>query len=173
MAPPAVGDAFPAAGIVLHGASPGDAVDLAARIAGKTVVLVSVPGAFTPTCTKTHIPGIVAGAADLKAAGAEEVLVVCPNDAFVTAAFGDSLGAAAKGVTLLADPWLRLAGALDQVTDSTVEPLGGPRAKRFSVVIDKAGKVAAANWEPDGTGLTCSRAGPDLVAAVKAAAGTA
>ena len=53
-----------------------------------------------------------------------------------------------------------------------MDALGGPRAKRFSLVVDKGGKLAVANWEPDsGTGLTCSRAGPDLVAAVKAAAG--
>ena len=172
MAPPSVGDAFPASGITLHGATPGEAVDLAALTAGKTVVIVSVPGAFTPTCTSQHLPGFVAGAADLKAAGADEVLCVCPNDAFVTAAWGERLGAGGK-VRMLADPQLKLARALDQVTDGTTEALGGPRAKRFSVVVAKDGKVATANWEPDGTGLSCSRAGPDLVAAVKAAAGAA
>ena len=96
-----------------------------------------------------------------------------PNDAFVTAAWGASLGTAGK-VTMLADPHLKLAEALGQVTDATVEGLGGPRAKRFSVVVDAAGKLVTANWEPEGgTGLTCSKAGPDLVAAVKKAAGKA
>ena len=94
-----------------------------------------------------------------------------PNDAFVTKSWSDALGADGKA-TFLADPHLHLARALDQVTVTTVDALGGPRAKRFSLVVDKGGKLAVANWEPDsGTGLTCSRAGPDLVAAVKAAAG--
>lgn len=51
-----------------------------------------------------------------------------------------------------------------------VGALGGPRAKRFSCVV-KDGKLAVANWEPEGgTGLSCSRAGPDLVAQIKEAA---
>jgi peroxiredoxin len=76
MPTPAVGDAFPASGITLHGATPGDAVKLDELIAGKTVVIASVPGAFTPTCHTSHIPGYIEGAADLKAAGADEIIVV-------------------------------------------------------------------------------------------------
>jgi peroxiredoxin len=93
-----------------------------------------------------------------------------PNDAFVTAAWGAGAGAQAKGVKLLADPHLTLAKALDQVTDAKADALGGPRAKRFSCVV-RDGKLVAGNWEPEGgTGLTCSRAGPDLLAQVKDAA---
>ena len=76
MAPLSVGDTFPAPGISLHGATPGDAVDLGALIKGKCVVIASVPGAFTPTCNASHLPGFIESSGDLKEAGADEIIFV-------------------------------------------------------------------------------------------------
>ncbi len=64
---------------------------------GKTVVLFSVPGAFTPTCSAKHVPGYVEKHAELKAAGIDEVWCVSVNDAFVMGAWGRDQHTAGSG----------------------------------------------------------------------------
>ena len=81
MAPVAVGDQVPS--VTLFEDSPGGKVELESLCAGKKVVMFGVPGAFTPGCSKTHLPGYVAAAADLKAGGVDEICCVSVNDPFV------------------------------------------------------------------------------------------
>ena len=146
---PSIGDPVPA-GIALE-ASPDAATTLDAVCApGKTVVLFAVPGAFTPTCSATDA---------FKAAGADEIVCITPNDVFVAAAWAQSAGADGK-VTVLADKDNALAKAWDVVLDAEGK-LGTKRIKRLSAVI-RDGKVAALNVEPDGGGATCSLAEPTL-----------
>lgn len=54
----------------------------------KKVVLVSVPGAFTPTCTANHVPGFINKIAELKAKGVDQVVIIACNDAWVMSAWG-------------------------------------------------------------------------------------
>ena len=122
--------------------------------AGKKVVLFGVPGAFTPTCSKTHLPGFVSAAADLKAKGVDLIACVSVNDAFVMKAWGESAGVGSD-VLLLADGNGDLAKAMDLELDGRGFGLG-TRCKRFAAVIDN-GVVKALNVEPGG-GLTCSAA---------------
>uniref|UniRef100_A0A0G2JSS8 Peroxiredoxin-5 n=1 Tax=Rattus norvegicus TaxID=10116 RepID=A0A0G2JSS8_RAT len=136
---------------------PGKKVNLAELFKDKKGVLFGVPGAFTPGCSKTHLPGFVEQAGALKAKGAQVVACLSVNDVFVTAEWGRAHQAEGK-VQLLADP----TGAFGKETDlllddSLVSLFGNRRLKRFSMVIDK-GVVKALNVEPDGTGLTCSLA---------------
>lgn len=122
--------------------------------AGKAVIF-AVPGAFTPGCSKTHLPGYIESYDKLKAAGVDVVACVSVNDPFVMAAWGEAHGAAGK-VRMLADLNNELGKAFDQVLDA--EPfLGNKRSKRYSAIVQD-GKVAAFFPEPDGTGLTCSLA---------------
>jgi len=58
----------------------------------KKVVLVSVPGAFTPTCQVTHITGYLAKLSELKAKGADLVIAIAYNDPFVMSAWGKANG---------------------------------------------------------------------------------
>ncbi|KAK9825361.1 hypothetical protein WJX81_003739 [Elliptochloris bilobata] len=161
--PPKAGDAVP--DVTLQEGTPGDEVKLKDLFAGKKGILFGVPGAFTPGCSKTHLPGYVSKTDALKEAGAEVVACVTVNDAFVAQAWAESAGAVGK-VHVLADPHLELTKALDVVLDAEGK-LGTKRCKRFSaVIVDNTFK--AFNVEPDGGGLTCSLVEPTM-AQLKAA----
>eukprot|EP00092_Neocalanus_flemingeri_P016001 GFUD01017320.1.p1 GENE.GFUD01017320.1~~GFUD01017320.1.p1 ORF type:complete len:158 (-),score=36.42 GFUD01017320.1:180-653(-) len=153
MAPIAVGDQVPT--VTLFEDSPGGKVELASLCAGKKVVIFGVPGAFTPGCSKTHLPGYVAAAEDMKTKGVQEIVCVSVNDPFVMAAWGKDQGAAGK-VRMLADTCGDLTKAMELQLDLSAV-LGSVRCKRFSMVVED-GKVTSLNVEPDGTGLTCSLA---------------
>ena len=94
MAPIAVGDKVP--NVTLFEDSPGGKVELASLCAGKKVVVFGVPGAFTPGCSKTHLPGYVSGAEDIKGKGVDEIVCVSVNDPFVMEAWGKDQGAGGK-----------------------------------------------------------------------------
>lgn len=127
-------------------------VQLRDLFAGKKGVLFGVPGAFTPGCTKTHLPGYVADRDALKDAGAEEVVCVSVNDAFVMGAWGDAAGAEGK-VRMLADARGELAKALGLEFEAP-DVLGNPRCRRFSAVIVD-GEIKTLNAE-EGGAMTCS-----------------
>lgn len=148
-----VGDKLPAT--KLHEGNPGNQVDIAALSAGKKVVLFAVPGAFTPGCSKTHLPGYVNDAETIKAKGVDEIVCVAVNDAFVMDAWGKQQGAEGK-VRMLADPAADFTQAVGLEVNAAV--LGGIRSKRYSMIIED-GKVTALNVEPDGFGLSCSLSG--------------
>lgn len=134
--------------------SPANKVNIAELSKGKKVVLFAVPGAFTPGCSKTHLPGYVQKADELKGSGVSEIVCVSVNDPFVMSAWAKDQQAAGK-VRMLADA----TGAFTKAVDLGLElpPLGGFRSKRYSMVIEDS-KVTALNVEADGTGLSCSLA---------------
>jgi 2-Cys peroxiredoxin 5 len=146
----AVGDAIPSGS--LHENSPGTQHDPAQLFASGKHVLFGVPGAFTPGCSKTHLPGYVAGHDAWKAKGVDSINCLAVNDAFVMAAWGQAHEADGK-VRMLADPAGDYATALGLDVNAAV--LGGKRSKRFALVVED-GKVTHLQVEPDGFGLTCS-----------------
>ncbi|XP_074087264.1 peroxiredoxin-5, mitochondrial [Macrotis lagotis] len=155
MAPIKVGDALPS--VEVFEGEPSKKVNLAELFKGKKGVLFGVPGAFTPGCSKTHLPGFVEQADALKSKGAEVVACITVNDVFVASQWGLSQKASGK-VRLLADPTGAFGKATDLLLDdSLVSLFGNRRLKRFSMVVQD-GVVKALNVEPDGTGLTCSLA---------------
>ncbi len=105
--------------------------------AGKKVVIFSLPGAFTPTCSSTHLPGYEAAYAEMKGLGIDEVYCMSVNDAFVMYQWGVKLGA--KNVKLLPDgngEFSRKMGMLVEKSN-----LGfGMRSWRYSMVVND-GKV--------------------------------
>lgn len=135
--------------------SPANKVNLADLSAKGKVVVFAVPGAFTPGCSKTHLPGFVASADKIKeSSGVKEIVCLSVNDPFVMQAWGKEHEATNK-VRMLAD----VSGEFTKAVDLGLElaPLGGYRSKRYSMVVEN-GVVTQLNVEPDGTGLSCSLA---------------
>src|SRR5579871_3107092 len=93
----AVGDRMPD-GIFRVKPDDGPAREISASelFAGQRVVLVGVPGAFTSTCHNAHVPQFVENATALRARGADRIVVLAVNDAFVMKAWQQSLGALGK-----------------------------------------------------------------------------
>ncbi|XP_051902337.1 peroxiredoxin-5, mitochondrial [Hippocampus zosterae] len=151
-----VGDSLPA--VQVQEGEPGNKVAMDQLFKGKKGILFAVPGAFTPGCSQTHLPGFVQQAADLRSKGVQEVACVSVNDAFVMAAWGKAHGADGK-VRMLADSTGAFTKAVDLLLDSDqiVQALGNKRSKRYSMLVED-GVVKKINVEPDGTGLTCSLA---------------
>jgi len=145
-----VGDALPS--VDLQEGNPGGKVNIADLAKGKKVIIFGVPGAFTPTCSKQHLPGYIADFDKIKGKGVSEIVCVSVNDAFVMAAWGEQHKAAGK-VRMLADPNAEFTKAIDVAMN--LPPLGGIRSKRFALLADN-GVVKAIDVEPDGTGATCS-----------------
>lgn len=148
-----VGDSVP--NVDLFEGAPDKKVNLADACKSGKFVVFGVPGAFTPGCSKTHLPGYIEQADGLKAKGVKEIFCVAVNDPFVMGAWGENQNASGK-VRLLADTCGELTKALDVELDLS-KVLGSVRCKRFSLLVED-GKVSKVNIEPDGTGLTCSLA---------------
>ena len=139
-----VGDSLPAATLKRLGDSGIDDVATADFFAGRKVVLVGVPGAFTPTCAKEHLPGYIDAAARFKAKGVDEVACMAVNDPFVMAQWAEQSGAGGK-VTLLADGNGDVTKALGLEFDGSAVGLG-TRCKRFAALVED-GTVKALHVE--------------------------
>ena len=109
----------------------GSDVDPAALFAGKKVVMFSLPGAFTPTCSQKHLPGYVQKLGELKAQGVDMVACLSVNDAFVMKAWAEQHDALGK-ITMLADGqalWSKALGIDFEI------PQMGVRARRGLIVV--------------------------------------
>ena len=112
---------------------------------GKTVALFAVPGAFTPTCSLNHLPSFVDNAEALTAKGIDAIVCVSVNDPFVMKAWGESSGAIAAGLHMMADPQAEFTKAIG--LDFTAPPAGLiNRSKRYSMVVEDR-VVTALNLE--------------------------
>jgi peroxiredoxin len=98
------------------------------------VVLVGVPGAFTPTCNDRHLPGFVLRADDLAAKGVDTIACVATNDAFVMGAWGRALGADDK-VLMLADGNGEFTAEMGLTFDLSAAGYG-TRSRRYAAIID-------------------------------------
>jgi peroxiredoxin len=93
-----------------------------------------VPGAFTPTCSASHLPGFVQQADELTAKGVDTIACMSVNDVFVMHAWGEDQQVSDK-VMMLADGNGEYAKALDLELDATAFGMG-TRAQRFAIIVD-------------------------------------
>ncbi len=114
---------------------------------GKKALVFGLPGAFTPTCSAAHLPGYVAYADKLKAAGVDTLACLSVNDAFVMHAWGKAQNVGDQ-ILMLADGSARLTKALGLELDLT-ERHFGVRSERYAMIVDK-GTVTQLNVEAPG-----------------------
>jgi peroxiredoxin len=114
---------------------------------GKTVVLFSVPGAFTPTCDVKHLPGFVELADQIKNKGVDTIACTAVNDVFVMNAWG-KLGGVGDKILMLADGNAEYVKALGLTLDATGYGMG-VRGQRFAIVA-KNGVATHVNIEAPG-----------------------
>ena len=121
--------------------------------AGKKVLLFAVPGAFTPGCSKTHLPGYVVNADKIKAKGVDTIVCMSVNDAFVMGAWGEAQNA--SELLMLADGNGEFTAALGLELDGSGFGLG-TRSQRFAMIVED-GTVTHLNVEA-GPGVDVSSA---------------
>ena len=102
--------------------------------AGKKVALISVPGAFTPTCSMSHLPGYVQNAETIQAKGVDTIACMAVNDVFVMSAWGKDQEVGDK-VLMLADGNGDYTRALGLELDGTGFGMG-MRGQRFALIVD-------------------------------------
>ena len=129
-----VGDKAPAGRFhVINADGPGS-LSTEELFSGKKVVVFSVPGAFTPTCSQEHLPGFIDQADAIKAKGVDTIACMAVNDMFVMDAWGNSAGAG-DSVLMLADGNGTYAAALGLELDASGFGLG-TRGQRFALVVE-------------------------------------
>jgi len=112
--------------------------------AGKTVALFAMPGAFTPTCHVSHLPGFLNNLEALKAKGVDAVVAVSVNDPFVMEAWAKSSGANGK-IEMIADGNATFTKAIGMDADLSIAALG-TRSRRYAALV-KDGAVTVVNIE--------------------------
>jgi peroxiredoxin len=137
-----VGDAVPNTKITVIDAEGENTVSAQEYFSGKKAVLFAVPGAFTPTCSNTHMPGYVVNVDEIKAKGVDTVACLSVNDSFVMKAWQADQNA--EHIAMVADGSADLTKALGLEMDTG--PFGGVRSQRYSMIIDN-GVVSQLNVE--------------------------
>lgn len=141
------GDQVPEMTLAHMGPNGPEGVDTKSLFASKKVVLFSVPGAFTPTCSAKHLPGFIQHADEFFAKGADTIVCTAVNDVFVMDAWGKAQGVGDK-IMMLADGNGEFVNALGLTLDGRGFGMG-QRGQRFSMIVDD-GKVTELNIEEPG-----------------------
>ena len=148
-----VGDKIPACTLKTMGAEGPADITTDEIFAGKKVVLFAVPGAFTPGCSMTHLPGYVVNADKIKASGVDSIVCMSVNDAFVMDAWGKAQNA--EELLMLADGNGTFTATLGLELDGSGFGLG-TRSQRFAMIVEDS-TVTHLNVEP-GAGVDVSSA---------------
>ena len=130
-----VGDKIPEAILKCIGPDGTVNIEVGKHFSNKKIVLFSVPGAFTPTCSAKHLPGFVEYSSDILSKGIDEIICISVNDPFVMNAWEKDQNSKGK-VTLLADGNGDFTEALGLSFDGSGFGLG-KRGQRFAIIIDK------------------------------------
>mgnify|MGYP006271498345 CR=1 FL=1 len=149
----AVGDRIPTATLQVMGEDGPTGMSTDSIFSGKKVVLFAVPGAFTPGCSMTHLPGYVVNADRILGAGVDTIACLSVNDAFVMDAWGKAQNA--EQILMLADG----NGDLTQALGLDLDGRGfgmGLRSQRYAMIVDD-GVVSTLNVE-EGPGVDVSSA---------------
>lgn len=114
---------------------------------GKKVVLFALPGAFTPTCSASHVPGYLVKSDEIFARGVDSIICLSVNDAFVMHAWGKDQNVEDK-IQMIADGSANFTRAVGLELDLT-KPGMGIRSRRYAMIVND-GVVEALNVEEAG-----------------------
>jgi peroxiredoxin len=142
------GDKLPSATFRVMGADGPKEMTTADIFSGKKVVLIGMPGAFTPTCHRNHLPGYIEQAEKFRGKGIDTIAVTTTNDHFVMGAWSKASGGDDK-IVFLADGNGEFAKAIGMSFDAAARGLGPVRSKRYSMyIVDGAVKVLNTEENP-------------------------
>ena len=128
-----VGDKIPAGTFkVMSSEGPGE-ISIGELCDNKKTVIFAVPGAFTPGCSMTHLPGFVVNADKIKAQGVDNIVCTAVNDVFVMDAWGKAQNA--DEIIMAADGNGDFAKALGLNLDASGFGMGH-RSKRYAMIVD-------------------------------------
>ena len=140
-----VGDNIPSANIAISKSDDTSNTTSTEFFKGKKVVLFALPGAFTPTCSQSHLPGYVTLFDEFVKKGVDTVACLSVNDSFVMQAWGRDQNA--ENITMIADGGAAFTNALGLQMDTA--DFGGVRSQRYAMIVDD-GKVILLNVEAAG-----------------------
>lgn len=157
------GSKLPEANLLQMGDAGAQTVAIADKLKGRKVVIFGLPGAFTGTCTTSHVPSFIRTKDKFAAKGVDEIICVSVNDPFVMKAWGESTGATAAGITMLADAGAEFTKAIG--LNFTAPPVGlFDRSKRYALYAED-GVVKVLHLE-ESPGTCDISGGESLLAAI-------
>jgi peroxiredoxin len=129
-----VGDRIPDATLFLPSADGPKTTSTGEIFSGRKIVLVGMPGAFTPTCHRNHLPGFIENSDAILEKGVDDIFVLTTNDAYVIGAWAESSGAKDR-VRFISDGNGEFVSKAGLDMDRTERGMG-IRAKRFAMIVD-------------------------------------
>ena len=100
----------------------------------KKIILFGLPGAFTSTCSKFHLPGFISNAQKIKDKGIDKIFCLAVNDPYVMNAWADANNAE-NSITMLSDPYLSFTRLIGAEVDRNSKGMG-IRSSRYAMVIE-------------------------------------
>ena len=128
-----VGDKLPEGVFTVMGDEGPRPLSTAEVFDGKKVVMFAVPGAFTPGCSMTHLPGFVVKADDIKSKGVDTIVCLAVNDVFVMDAWGKAQNT--EAIFMAADGNAKYTSKLGLELDASGFGMG-TRSKRYAMIVD-------------------------------------
>lgn len=158
------GTTLPDASFLRIGENGPEPVRLLEKTKGRKVVIFAVPGAFTPTCDSAHVPSFLRTMSRFDAIGVDEIICISVNDPHVMKAWGETTGATAAGITMLADPESTFTTGIGMNFDAPPAGLMA-RSKRYAMLVED-GKVVLFQAE-EGRGVCTLSGGEGMLAAIE------
>ena len=152
-----VGDRIPEADLFVPGKSGPEKVASRDLFAGRKIVLVGMPGAFTPTCHRSHLPGFIENGDAIRAKGIDEIMVLTTNDTHVLKAWAEASGSKKGQVRFISDGNAAFVQKTGLFNDSSAFGMG-IRAKRFALIAEDGVVTALFLDEQPGEAVTSSAA---------------
>lgn len=128
-----IGDLLPHGQFQVMGVEGPESVDITEFFSGKKVLMFAVPGAFTPTCSASHLPGYVVHYDAIKEKGVDDIVCLSVNDIFVMNVWGQANNA--EHLVMAADGLAELTCSLGLELDISSAKMG-LRSRRYAMLVD-------------------------------------